>query len=233
MVNMSAPCQIFMTTYVEYSEGSIVSKLMAIATLLPVFAYAAILSTAVSLRATRGVSALVGLAMSHALNAVLKDCFAHARPEPLPGALHPLTTHGMPSNHAQQAAFLGAYLAANLLFTHPRRPRAHDGPVRLAERDLALVACMVYCVAVSFSRVYLGAHSVDQVVVGSVIGATTGLLWAKSEAFLFSCAGIEAFFHSPLALALRLQCAECSTPSVNLAKSNGYSVASHERLHAS
>lgn len=228
---MSSANKIFMTTYVEYTDGCLFSKLMAVASLFPVFAYAGVLSATVSLRCLRGVSLLLGLIFSHLLNAVLKDWLEHARPEPLPGVLHPLTTHGMPSNHAQQAAFLSAYVICNLVGTHPLRSCMQRTSFRVAERYLALIGSLVYCLVISYSRVYMGAHSMDQVLVGAAIGCGTGVCWAYSESSIFGSSRTRALVQTQIATSLGIQCAECFTGNTRTSTSDEMNGTAPHKVH--
>jgi membrane-associated phospholipid phosphatase len=170
--------EIFLPTYVEFESHSSLLALLSLCTLLPVFAYSSLLTLLVSLRSLRAASALAGLAFSHVSNSALKRLLAHPRPAPHPHALHPLDSHGMPSNHAQQAAFLGAYAAAQLLRAHPRR-----GEVPAGERAVGVAGCVAYVAATACSRVLVRAHSLDQVAAGAAIGLATALGWVAAERF--------------------------------------------------
>lgn len=168
--------EIFLPTYIEFERSSLPLAVLSLCTLLPVFAYASLLTLLVSHRSLRALSALAGLVVSHAFNSVLKRLLAHPRPVPHPSAIHPLDSHGMPSNHAQQAAFLAAYAAAQLLWAHPRRRAATRH-----ERFAGLAACAAYATATAASRVLVRAHSLDQVAVGAVIGMATTVFWIGME----------------------------------------------------
>jgi hypothetical protein len=87
--------RIFGATYVEYPGGSLVGKVLAMATLLPAFAYCSVLTLLIALRSVQALSVLIGLVFSHILNAVIKIALDMPRPEPHPDALHPLTSPGM------------------------------------------------------------------------------------------------------------------------------------------
>jgi hypothetical protein len=82
-------------TYVEYPGGSLLGKVLAVATLLPAFAYCSLFTLLIALRSVRALSVLIGLVLSHLLNAGIKLALDMPRPDPFPDALHPLTTPGM------------------------------------------------------------------------------------------------------------------------------------------
>ena len=50
-------------------------------------------------------------------------------------------------------------------------------PFERAGRFLALLTCWLLALLVCTSRIYLQYHTFNQVVVGSIIGMTTGALW--------------------------------------------------------
>lgn len=90
------------------------------------------------------------------LNAFLKDAFQ----DPRPGLAFALDrrvgdSYGMPSGHAQVAAAMWLWLAYEL-----RRP-------------WAWIVAVVIVLGVSFSRLYLGVHDLEDVVVGLAAGAAS------------------------------------------------------------
>lgn len=102
--------------------------------------------------------------LNEALNQVLKRSIRQRRPD---GAR--MGGNGMPSAHAQFIAFFAAYVAAYTL----KRMGVH----RQLEKQLTVAGAAVLAAVVCYSRVRLGYHSVEQVVVGAAVGAVTGLAW--------------------------------------------------------
>lgn len=93
------------------------------------------------------------------VNVALKNVFARPRPV-LEDPLVHLTTFSFPSGHAvASTVFYGALCALVLAHT----------PSRLA-RGLAMTAAVAMVLAVCFSRVYLGAHYLSDVVAGVCVG---------------------------------------------------------------
>lgn len=183
--------EIFLPTYIEYPPGSRAHHALSLCSLLPVCAYVSLLTILVSHRALRAFSALAGLSLSHLLNALLKPLLARPRPPPHPAALHPLASHGMPSDHAQQAAFLAAYCALLLAAAHPRRAAA-----RPAERAAGLAACAAYAAATAASRVFARAHSPDQVLAGAALGAASAAAWLRLEGVVAGTPAARAVLQS-------------------------------------
>lgn len=105
------------------------------------------------------------------LNVGLKNLMQRPRPV-LPEPLVHLTTFGFPSGHATASTvFYGALVA--LVFTRVRS--------RLL-RVLAAVAGVAMVLLVTFSRVYLGAHYLSDVIAGTAVGLlclALFLVWFK------------------------------------------------------
>lgn len=96
------------------------------------------------------------------LNVALKHLFHRARPH-FADPLVQLSTYSFPSGHAVAATVFYGVLAA-YLFCHGRTRRARGAGIALAVPMIVLVG---------FSRLYLGAHFLSDVLAGLVVG----LLW--------------------------------------------------------
>lgn len=83
----------------------------------------------------------------------------------------------MPSSHAQFVAFFSVYLALFLLFRHSPHPSDTHTPTTLFERLLLAAWSFVFAATVCASRVYLQYHTVNQVLVGSLVGVLTAIAW--------------------------------------------------------
>jgi membrane-associated phospholipid phosphatase len=97
-----------------------------------------------------------------AVNVLMKLSFARARPS----FIHPivtLDTVSFPSGHAASAALFYGFLAC-LLMHHA---------VRFSQRAMIVAAAALMVALVGFSRIYLGAHYLTDV----VAGAAEGLAW--------------------------------------------------------
>lgn len=75
----------------------------------------------------------------------------------------------MPSAHAQFLTFFAVYVVARTLhrWTHHRK----------FEQVFTIVGVLVLALLVCISRVHLGYHSHEQVVVGAIVGTISGLSW--------------------------------------------------------
>nr|WP_315398005.1 phosphatase PAP2 family protein [uncultured Duganella sp.] len=106
---------------------------------------------------------LLGVPGGALLNVLLKYIFQRARPvfeEPLVT----LATYSFPSGHASAATLFYGLLASYVMISH------RSWTVRLS----TAVACTVMVLLVAFSRVYLGAHFLSDVLAG-IVGAAAWL----------------------------------------------------------
>ncbi|HXM80002.1 MAG TPA: phosphatase PAP2 family protein [Thermoanaerobaculia bacterium] len=113
-----------------------------------------------------------------ALAPLVKWAFRRRRPDLWP-ALETEDSHSFPSTHTATAtAFFGA--AGAIVFHLTGNPVA---------RSAALLLCGALAAAVGFSRVYLGAHWLSDVVGGLLIGLLWLTVWAAATARLFQDSG--------------------------------------------
>jgi phosphatidylglycerophosphatase B len=123
-----------------------------------------------------------------ALSPIVKWTFRRRRPDLWP-ALETENSHSFPSTHTATAtAFFGA--AAVIVFHLTGNPVA---------RSAALILCGTLAAAVGFSRVYLGAHWLSDVVAGVLIGLLWLTIWAAVAPRLFRDSGGPARESSTLA----------------------------------
>jgi dolichyldiphosphatase len=105
---------------------------------------------------------LAGALLNAALCVLLKQYFQQPRPEA--ATLHDC---GMPSNHSQVSAYLGAaglcFLWCDATLQHPR-----------LWKPLVSLATVALVAAVGVSRIYLGEHTVEQVLAGLAVGTLVG-----------------------------------------------------------
>lgn len=129
----------------------------------------------------RRESALVLLAISFAAvaNIYLKELIARPRPpDSVAEVFSSPSSFGFPSGHVMTAVvFLGMLV---FLFTYAKRP--------CIKRTLTHVALALALLAVGLSRMYLGAHTLGDVLGGYAFGAgivlafaSIWLLWAKPD----------------------------------------------------
>jgi len=141
-------------TFVSYQQGDTIGKVAALVTLAPIFAHVAIGSWILARRELHAACLFAGSVLNTVLCVAIKSQVRQPRPA---GAT--LRDYGMPSNHAQTTTFLSLYCVLLLW---------HGCTVRHAlfwKPALTAVAALL-ALAVAASRVYLGEHTLAQVVVG-------------------------------------------------------------------
>ena len=185
----------FSYTHVLYMTGDRLGQLLALFSLLPVFIMVAYATLALSRRDLHVCSLGLGQLLNEVLNYMLKNTIREPRP------LHPLNTHhehipawGMPSDHSQFIAFFAAYVTC-----YCRGSR---------EGAVWITAAWVGSVVVIFSRVYLGYHTVRQVVVGAAVGAIVGMAWYALTFVYLRPACFARITTTPAARCLRVR--DCS-----------------------
>ncbi len=117
-------------------------------------------------RRWRWMAAMVAVPTGMLMNVGLKHLFQRARPAP-DEPLVQLLTYSFPSGHGTASTLLYGVLCA-LLVAHARS---------LPLRVLGTMACVAMIVAVCFSRVYLGAHYLSDVLASVNVGTAWLLLW--------------------------------------------------------
>eukprot|EP00088_Acartia_fossae_P059782 TRINITY_DN7133_c0_g1_i2.p1 TRINITY_DN7133_c0_g1~~TRINITY_DN7133_c0_g1_i2.p1 ORF type:complete len:238 (-),score=14.61 TRINITY_DN7133_c0_g1_i2:180-893(-) len=157
-------------THVEYPEGDKVGKYFAIYSLAPLVIAIVLATLFVSRRDLHTATLGVGVILNHILNQVLKKMYAEPRPVIRAVVLE---EHGWPSNHSQYMWFVCIYA---VLFIQCRLHFRWSWS-EVAWKLLAISGSLAAAVVMSYSRVYLQYHTVDQVVAGSVIGSISAVVW--------------------------------------------------------
>lgn len=156
-------------TFVRYLRGDPWGELMAWASLLPVFvAFGGFLGVILFRRELQTVFFCAGLALSEAINQTLKHLLRIPRP-PTCAVLGVCDSHGMPSSHSQYMCFFASYLTwlalARLAFSDS------------ASRHVSALLPWPLAALTMWSRIYLGYHTLPQVVAGGCVGVALGTAW--------------------------------------------------------
>ncbi|KAI8138014.1 phosphatidic acid phosphatase type 2/haloperoxidase [Fennellomyces sp. T-0311] len=151
-------------THVQFDARDKFAYLLAYITLSPLAILVFYASIIVSRREIAGISILAGQLLNEGLNAILKEYLQIARPNSHLGA-----GYGMPSSHAQFiwffAIFGSLYLWKRITVDYP------------IQKAVVSVAMFALALLVSYSRVYLGYHTLLQVIAGTTIGCIFGIAW--------------------------------------------------------
>ena len=113
--------------------------------------------------------------------------------------------YGMPSSHAQFAAFFAVSLSLWLLLRHVPDPRAAGSYTSFAERLLVSIAGCISASAVAGSRVYLNYHTPKQVMAGVGAGAAFAIAWFIFTTLLRRLGWIGWGLENPVSRFLRLR----------------------------
>ncbi|KAK8790281.1 hypothetical protein WA588_000443 [Blastocystis sp. NMH] len=150
---------------------------MALMSLAPVVFVVIICASVLVNRDMHSCFLLAEMLSCTALNQILKHIIKQERPG---GAQH---THGMPSDHAQFMSCLCVYLTLWLY------NRVHLSS--FVQNQIAIVALWVTWGCVIYGRLYLGEHTVAQVIVGITVGCAYGLGWYSLDISVF-----RSYYHS-------------------------------------
>ena len=152
-------------------DGSLDALLLPITNLGSEFGYIALLTVVYLLAPSIGRQIGLWFGVNVALNTLLKFAFNLPRPYFLDSSIGTLAAHltaagpGLPSGHAQNAAFVWGYIALRL------------------QRTWVWVLAVVVTLLISFSRLYLGVHFLEDVILGLVLGASLAFLASRVTVF--------------------------------------------------
>ncbi|CAN6470858.1 unnamed protein product [Victoria cruziana] len=156
-------------THVRYEKGDKLGHFLAWVSLLPVFiSLGGFVSHIILRRELHSIFFFIGLILSNVFNDFIKDLVKQSRPQTCE-VLEFCDSHGWPSSHSNYMFFFAVYLT---LLSLRRRPISKsDLAVALVSWNLAFLTML--------SRVYLGYHTVGQVVAGAGLGVVCGGIWFR------------------------------------------------------
>ena len=150
----------FTLTHVQFeSEDGLFGQLLALSTLAPffIFAYQFFIliehKSQISFKRER-FFCLIGLLGNEVINQILKRTLKHQRPPE-----SERRDYGMPSSHSQFISFWAIYWLL------------HNIPT------LSRVMIISVAIVVAYSRHHLCYHSLDQIIVGMVVGGMAAYIW--------------------------------------------------------
>ena len=109
----------------------------------------------------------MGIALSYVISIILKLLVRRTRPFGAELILNDFSLYSFPSSHATVYFFIFAFMAAH--FDKNKNKRNKDYKWYL----------LIIVVLVSFSRIYLGAHYLSDVIGGGLLGVGTYMLFRK------------------------------------------------------
>jgi len=167
-------------THVEYPEGDLLGKLLAYSSLLPLAVLIGFVTLILFRRDLHTITFFIGLLFNEALNAVLKHIIKQPRPMSRDNMYN---EYGMPSSHSQFMWFFSIYM---FLFIWVRLQHITNTKTVWFCKTIGSFGCFVTALVVTFSRIYLLYHTVNQVIVGSLIGSLLGLFWFLLTNYVFT-----------------------------------------------
>lgn len=156
-------------THVEYTEGDIIGKILALITLSPIFFIVSYTTLILVNRQSQTICLLLGQLLNELINYILKQYIKQERPGDLG------TGYGMPSSHSQFSCFLMVYGIMHVIHFDLSDSRVY--------KTLVILMLIFQGVLVPYSRIYLGYHDIQQVVVGFGLGGIVGLIWFRLLVF--------------------------------------------------
>lgn len=168
----SPPLKAITLTHVRYMKGDRLGYFLAWVSLIPVFiSLGGFIAHIIFRRDLQGIFFAVGLLISQLINEIIKTTVQQSRPHTC-ALLEACDSHGWPSSHAQYTFFFATYFS---LISHRKACLIggnEDGKWVVMEFTAWVLASLT-----TVSRVYLGYHSVAQVVAGAILGTLLGGFW--------------------------------------------------------
>ncbi|XP_020578251.1 lipid phosphate phosphatase gamma, chloroplastic [Phalaenopsis equestris] len=158
-------------THVRYHRGDSLGHLLAWVSLIPVFiSLGGFVTHFLFRRELQCLCFSLGLIFSQFLNELIKSSVQQSRPETCV-ALEMCDSHGWPSSHSQYMFFFSTYFSLLCL--------SGTGEGVSSRRSRFLTALFPWPAAILtlYSRVYLGYHTIAQVLAGAILGLFLGALW--------------------------------------------------------
>ena len=156
-------------TFVTYEQNDFIGLCLAFATLTPIYAMVMYTTLIILRRDYFTCYALGGQIFNLIVNKILKKVIN----QPRPVSCEISSDSGMPSNHAQFISYLISFYIFQIAFNSKYLTKFY----KFFYINILLLIGLV----VSYSRIYLNYHTIDQVLVGVGIGTSIGIIWATGD----------------------------------------------------
>ncbi|XAR69047.1 Phosphatidate phosphatase [Bertholletia excelsa] len=156
-------------THVRYRKGDQLGHFLAWVSLIPVFiSFGGFICHFMFRRELQGMFFALGIIISQVINEFIKTSVQQDRPATCE-LLEMCDSHGWPSSHSQYMFFFAVYFT---LLTYFRIGV-------LSRKQMWIAGLVVWPTAflTMYSRVYLGYHTVAQVIAGAALGIVLGGVW--------------------------------------------------------
>ncbi|XP_052174164.1 lipid phosphate phosphatase gamma [Diospyros lotus] len=169
MSNSNPTLKAVTLTHVRYQKGDQLGHFLAWVSLVPVFfSLGGFVCHFIFRRELQGMFFALGLLISQCINEVIKTYVQQARPATC-ALLEMCDSHGWPSSHSQYMFFFSTYFT---LLTHFK-----FGVLGRNQMLVSILLVWPLAFLTTYSRVYLGYHTVAQVFAGSALGLVLGAAW--------------------------------------------------------
>ena len=195
---MASSWKDFSLTHIIYPTNDPLAKLLAFLSLTPPFAVCALTTSTLIHKDVIAAYLLTGSLICVGGSALLKEAIKQPRPRRFDHDPMEEMEYGMPSNHSSFVWFGAtwvvlyiirggnAWSARSLISRKWNDSEESCGVVDGNSRQLVwqflhtqftILTCLLIASGCAYSRVYLGYHTANQVVVGSVKGIVFGFVW--------------------------------------------------------
>eukprot|EP00246_Nothoceros_aenigmaticus_P009016 TRINITY_DN24304_c0_g1_i1.p1 TRINITY_DN24304_c0_g1~~TRINITY_DN24304_c0_g1_i1.p1 ORF type:complete len:267 (-),score=15.15 TRINITY_DN24304_c0_g1_i1:481-1206(-) len=155
--------------HVRYHHDDLIGYVLAWASLLPIFiGLGGFISHFIFRRELQAFFFALGIAVSEILNLIIKDWVKQDRPTTC-ALLEMCDSHGWPSSHSQFMCFFSTYMMLLAL----RRFSFSD----MYSKLFTAFVSWPFTLLTMYSRIYLGYHSLEQVIAGGTAGIIFGAGW--------------------------------------------------------
>lgn len=162
-------------TFVEYRSGDFIGFILAWFSMLPILLFISLVTLIVFRRDLTTIFCFIGFLFTEAINYILKNVIRQPRPMlDRHTSRGSFSKYGMPSDHSQISFYLATFVILLVIF----RYHLNSGRFSQFLVKAMLVSGSFLCAGlVAFSRIYLEYHTIEQVVVGSIVGILLGIAW--------------------------------------------------------
>jgi len=161
--------------HVTYPADDIIGKILGWGSLIPMFIIVAFITLILFRRELHTMAFFGGIVLNELLNAILKHSIKASRPCRPGDEAQLFNKYGMPSSHAQFMGFFAIYMT---LFAYIRlKMHISEQFMDNIRQHLMAFTSIGAALFVIISRIYLRYHTVEQVIVGLVIGVLSGVSW--------------------------------------------------------
>jgi len=152
--------------------GDLAGKGLAWISLTPIFLVVSFVTLIIFRRELHTITFFIGILLSEGFNLVLK--YSIKAPRPCRASIMYDVVYGMPSSHAQFMAFFSSYI---VLFAFVRLHNQYESRMDIIWKYAVSIGSVAVALIVSYSRIYLRYHTVEQVFYGLLVGFILGISW--------------------------------------------------------